>query len=163
MSFPRQLVRDFVSESNRIEGIPKVRPHEITAHERLLAAIPLSVADVVEFVEAIAHAPIRSREGMDVRVGRYRPPNGGPEIVTALDRLLDSHLRPFEFHVAYEALHPFMDGNGRSGRALWLRDMGGIEHAPLGFLHHFYYQTLDARQQMRVGGEIRYVELGCMT
>lgn len=43
---------------------------------------------------------------------------------------------------AYETLHPFTDGNGRSGRALWLWAMGGIHRAPLGFLHHFYYQAL---------------------
>ena len=48
----------------------------------------------------------------------------------------------------YETLHPFMDGNGRSGRILWAWQM--IEHniAPglsLGFLHAYYYQTLAAR------------------
>ena len=37
-----------------------------------------------------------------------------------------------------------MDGNGRSGRVLWLYNMGGIERVPLGFLHTFYYQALDA-------------------
>jgi Fic family protein len=49
-----------------------------------------------------------------------------------------------------------MDGNGRSGRAIWLwqmlRQEGG---APLGFLHHFYYQTLEAqdvRKQMNICG-----------
>ena len=46
-----------------------------------------------------------------------------------------------ETHVRYELLHPFLDGNGRSGRALWLWLMG---QAPLGFLHTFYYQTLSA-------------------
>ena len=37
--------------------------------------------------------------------------------------------------------HPFTDGNGRSGRALWLWQMNN--HAPFGFLHTFYYQTLE--------------------
>lgn len=31
-------------------------------------------------------------------------------------------------------------------RALWLWVMGGIENAPLGFLHTFYYQTLEVQQ-----------------
>ena len=49
---------------------------------------------------------------------------------------------PFAVHVAYENLHPFMNGNGRSGRALWLWHMGGIEKVPLGFLRTWYYQSL---------------------
>jgi hypothetical protein len=140
----RFTLGDFVSESNRIEGIPRVLPYEIAAHEKLLAIKSLVVADVVEFVEAVAHAPIRARDGMDVRVGLHLPPKGGPEIVTALESLIRKGGHPYDLHCAYETLHPFMDGNGRSGRALWLRHMGGIEQAPLGFLHHFYYQSLDA-------------------
>ena len=45
-------------------------------------------------------------------------------------------------HKHFESLHPFLDGNGRTGRALWLWMMGGIAQVPLGFLHTFYYQTL---------------------
>lgn len=51
-------------------------------------------------------------------------------------------MSPFTTHLRYESIHPFSDGNGRSGRALWLWQMKG--RAPLGFLHQFYYQTLAA-------------------
>ena len=132
---------DFVQESNRIEGIHKVRSVEIDAHVNFLESDG-GVAALEKFVDIVAGAPLRSRQGMDVRVGTHYPPPGGPMVVTALGELLDrTDLDPWERHVAYETLHPFMDGNGRSGRVLWLRDMGG--QAPIGFLHRFYYQTLD--------------------
>jgi hypothetical protein len=54
----------------------------------------------------------------------------------------DSGGLPLEAHVRYETLHPFTDGNGRTGRALWYWMMVGSSRADLGFLHAFYYQTL---------------------
>lgn len=79
---------------------------------------------------------------MDVTVGGRLCPRGGPWIRQDLERiLLETEVKdPWATHIAYELLHPFTDGNGRSGRALWLWQKMG--RAPLGFLHHFYYETL---------------------
>lgn len=133
----------FVRESNRIEGILRNPSYdEIVAHREFLSAPP-TVARLERFVSVVQPgAELRRNDGMNVRVGNHIAPPGGANIERILQNILDSRSTPFMRHHAYETLHPFMDGNGRSGRALWLWDMGGIEQAPLGFLHHFYYQTL---------------------
>lgn len=142
---PTFTLRDFVTESNRIEGLGPAKPHEVKAHERLLAAPVVTVRLLEDFVAVVAPgATLRRNAGMNVRVGNHMPPPGGRFVEEALEGVLRGPWKnPYEQHLMYETLHPFMDGNGRSGRALWLWAMGGIERAPLGFLHHFYYQTLN--------------------
>tara|TARA_R110000803_G_scaffold80261_5_gene146073 strand:- start:12846 stop:13325 length:480 start_codon:yes stop_codon:yes gene_type:complete len=147
---------DFVRESNRIERIFRdPTDEEVLAHEILLYKSSVVVEDLIRFVEVIQpDAVIRDRVGLDVCVGRYIAPRGRPGIVDMLSNLLadigvDS---PWQTHCYYESLHPFTDGNGRSGRALWLWSMAHQGRnsnnfpAPLGFLHEFYYQTLEEQQ-----------------
>jgi Fic/DOC family len=150
---PDPRLREFVCESNRIENIVREPSRgEIEAHAWLLSLDVLHVPDIVEFVLEVAggNAPLRSQPGMNVRVGGHLPPPGGPEIPKALDELLglisDSRqLTPFEAHCRYETLHPFLDGNGRSGRAIWAWQMQDLGRDPfaLTFLRSFYYQALD--------------------
>ena len=135
-------LRDFVAESNRIEGIDTVGEYDVPTHEAFLSSLP-SIESLEKFVQGVAGAPLRNKPGMDVRVGSHHPMPGGPEVRRRLRILLDSAMTPYAMHREYETLHPFMDGNGRSGRVLWLHQMGGIERVPLGFLHHWYYQSLD--------------------
>ena len=151
---PRPLqpfsLEDFVRESNRIEGIPEVRVADIEAHELFLDSEVVSVGDLVVFVRSVAGAELRDRPGMNVRVGPHIAPPGGAKIVGDLEVLLrgvnERRLSSWEAHHRYETLHPFSDGNGRSGRALWLWQVGGIGNAPLGFLHSWYYQSLQAKR-----------------
>lgn len=144
----REAARNFVAESNRIEGIHRPPTDaEIAEHRRFIALKQVTLEDLIAFVAVYQpDAVLRDQEGLDVRVGGYRPPKGSPQIaydVTVI--LVDAYTwsSPYRTHVEYEKLHPFTDGNGRSGRALWAWQMARKQGCPLGFLHHFYYQTLE--------------------
>lgn len=149
-----EKLHDFIAESNRIERI--TRPptdDEVRAHERLLRLREVAVADLEDFVGACASAPLRDRPGMNVRVGAHLPPSGGPHIATQLQALLRRmhtlDLTPYAAHHVYESLHPFMDGNGRSGRALWAWHMRyeGRDPFALPFLRLWYYESLTAARR----------------
>lgn len=159
------ILRQFMWESNRIEGITGVTSEELRAFKAFLQLPKVRVADLYNFVQVCAgrDARLRLAYGDDVRVGDHVPPPGGHAIVDKLHSLLyriehpehfPGKATPYAIHHAYESLHPFMDGNGRSGRALWAWQMVRlpnpqrlrVEALSLGFLHAFYYQTLEAGQ-----------------
>lgn len=144
----------FIEESNLIEDIhrPPTKA-EIAEYHRFMDRTEITVEDLQQFVRVYQpKARLRDKPGLNVFVGDHRPPAGGPEIRVQLEALLESanSQTPFggvtawERHVAYEMLHPFTDGNGRSGRMLWLWEMRDTRY---GFLRHFYYQTLGAIQR----------------
>ena len=143
---------DFVRESNKIEGIIREPLKiEILATEVFLALDKVTVEELDTLV--IMYQPgakLRDQHGMDVIVGNHHPPKGGMYIRQSLRNMLLLFKRgenpsvPYLAHQYYEDLHPFTDGNGRTGRALWLWYMNG--NAPLGFLHTWYYQSLHEAQ-----------------
>lgn len=146
-------VERFVAESNRIEGI--TRPPSDAELMASIAFLSLPHEPTVACLEAFVSvvqpgARLRTEPGMNVVIGEHVPPKGGPFIRTRLESLLLGVAQgehPYALHVEYERLHPFMDGNGRSGRILWAWQMVHRGHRPglhLGFLHAWYYQSLSA-------------------
>lgn len=143
----RQLVREF----NKIEGIDRA-PYEaeISELKRFTSLEEVTVKELERFVYVFQPGGmLRNRPGVNVMIANHLPLAGGPQVETELRLLLgeirDGRLDPFQAHCEYEHLHPFTDGNGRSGRALWTWHMikTGQEHRLIiGFLHNFYYQTL---------------------
>ena len=142
-------LEEFMRESNRIEGIHITKVSEVAAFSRFMELSDMSLEEVNALQRVFApRKPLRAKLGMDVRVGRYEAPLGGPGILVNLSDIIwsaRSSVNPWETHVAFEKLHPYMDGNGRTGRALWAWHMKRLGRDPfaLPFLHRFYYQTLE--------------------
>jgi len=154
---------EFVRESNKIENINRdPLASEINAHHALLEkARYLTVQDICDFVDVVQPgAKLRTLPHMNVRVGNHIPPRGGEHVRFILEGiLLKVNKRdgtPHAVHLDYEKLHPFMDGNGRSGRAIWLymmfKENRMREALGFGFLRAFYYQTL-AEHESKTGYE----------
>lgn len=148
---PDDVLQRFLIESLGIEGIhrePTVEEMDATRTFMCLFSINLEALVVLQAVYAPG-MPLRSQPGMNVRVGRHMPPLGGPVIKKTLNRILDdmawSKKDAYQTHIAFETLHPFLDGNGRTGRALWAWQMNAAGHNAfaLPFLHRFYYQALE--------------------
>lgn len=136
----------FLQESLFIEGIYRPPTAEELEATRCFLLSPLTVESVVQLQQVYAPGePLRDRHGLNVRVGNYLAHPGGPQIRLRLRDLLKI-ADPYYVHIQFELLHPFTDGNGRTGRTVWLYKMFDSQQPDplgLGFLHRFYYQTLE--------------------
>jgi Fic/DOC family len=139
-----------VAENNRIEGIDRApTDEEIREHERFVRLEKVSISELEQFVRIYqpGNSRLRSIPGLNVQVGCHVPPRGGEHILAQLQALVMDinacKVSAWDAHVQYATLHPFTDGNGRSSRVLWYWMMRNTSRVTLGFLHAFYYQTLN--------------------
>ena len=151
------LIREATS-SAAIEN--EFRELQLDRHYRALGAYikkPLTQDSLRELHQAMMTAQLHAQPGryrtVGVIVGRYCPP--APELVPPLMEELFDYLQERNHdplvqaawaHIQFETIHPFADGNGRTGRALISRILGN----PLPISEEIledrqrYYQLLDS-------------------
>jgi len=140
----KYTLEDFAKESDLIEGEAFNRQH-LYALEAILKK-PLTKENLL--AAHFTFAPDEEWAGkyrdINVMIGGHMTPN--PYMTKELMRnwFMDlDDMNSFEAHVRFEKIHPFQDGNGRIGRAIWLKialEEGFQQNRT--FLHEFYYQTL---------------------
>jgi len=105
----------------------------------------LDTEAVLRDEEPIVIAPPYGNEAV------YTPPRGRARIVALLQNLVDFLLAPGEMdplvrlaiaHYQFEAIHPFVDGNGRTGRILNVLSLiqSGLLEIPVVYLSRYFIQ-----------------------
>lgn len=142
-------LEDFIIESNNIEG-EKTFGLELAIYEWWLAN-DLSESNLKEFHKRLCDVRgqlTKSQRGTyrkcEVFIAGLR--KDAERVVADMHELFSdeghNYSTPLLFHKRYEFIHPFVDLNGRTGRAIWLHQMLQKQDVPLGFLHTWYYQSL---------------------
>jgi hypothetical protein len=141
----RSRLMEFAKESNRIDGITNSEANErmFEKLEEFLKFKELTATRVCEFNE---WGRLRSMEGMYARISGRECLTGGDSLKNHFALIIHTlgERSAFINHIEFERLHPFTDGNGRTGRAIWLWQMVKQDNydLSLGFLHKWYYQSL---------------------
>ena len=149
MGVKKNLIYDFCVESNRIERkFSEIEHTQMETKLRSLLDEPELTEDLIVDFAKMCGGEYRVKNGMDVVIANHRPMIGGITIKNELQKIIKRANEgddPFDVHCDFEILHPFMDGNGRTGRAIWVWQMWNQKdyYLDIGFLHLFYYQTLD--------------------
>lgn len=127
---------DFIAESNRIENEPGVDFCHLDAYMYMAEGVGERNKVTTAFILAI-HRRLMHRK-LRLGVGEYRKVqvwigSTGKMFANpaAVPHLMDQWIKdfnkmektPWELHKEFENIHPFIDGNGRTGRLLWAYDL----------------------------------------
>jgi len=133
-------LREYFRESNAIENV----------HEESAVDATMDAWDVIKEEAELTHDVIKTGHNyilkgrqpdiageyrdIQVDIGDSTPP---PPVVvpSEMDKLLswipENSLEAIEWHIAFEHIHPFADGNGRIGRLLYLWHCRTLEIEPV--------------------------------
>lgn len=154
--------REVVNYFAALRHIEKHNVRRRITHENMFRLHKIIAAQVMDQGEAGRYRTIR------VRVGSYLPPR--PEDVSGLmfellewwnqdSTTLSPVLSSAILHYRFEAIHPFADGNGRTGRllALWELYRRGFDSNHIFSIDEFYWEDRPryyaALQTVRAEGE----------
>lgn len=145
-------IQKFLEMSNAIEGIDEpVTQSDVDVVWMFINKDTVYVQDVNDLVYYF-QPDARLRDGIGchaaVKLGDYTPPPAGHHILDRLNELLvkvnlyvENPYQAYDLHIEYESLHPYSDGNGRSGRILLYRMLKG-NFGPYDFLTWWYIQSM---------------------
>lgn len=123
--------KTYIRESNLIEGIndPKQDAQSLKAWEYLSGWDNVGEKQLLEVHKIITKGQLPRYESgyyrnVNVYVGNYTPPNARLAKHLIYNWVLDLHhdynkLEPLLMHIRFEKIHPFIDGNGRTGRMFY--------------------------------------------
>jgi len=145
LSVPARIRREVVNYFAALRHIEKQAAKKRLAHQDVLRLHGIIAGEVMDQGEAGRYRTMR------VRVGAYVPPP--PEQVSGLmleflewwnddAPVLSPVLSSAIVHYRFEAIHPFADGNGRTGRALALWELyrRGFDSHHIFSVDEFYWE-----------------------
>jgi Fic family protein len=136
-------IHEYIEESNRIEGVINNRQaveDSLDAWNYLSDQDELTHEIVLETHRRIMETLQPEISGMyrsgQVYVGDHVPPPA-EQVKPLMDELLgwtpEMSLEALQWHVEFETIHPFADGNGRTGRMCYWWMCGQLGETPLLF------------------------------
>ncbi len=134
------LIKDYIRESNTIENVHSENAID-SSYEAWIYLIEKECLNH-EIIKNVHYHILKNRQpsiagqyrNKQVYVGGYiptKPQNIKSEMRNLLDFDPKTGLEAIEWHVDFEKIHPFQDGNGRVGRLIYLWHCNKINIEPI--------------------------------